>query len=317
MKTYLYYPGCSLQGTAMEYDCSTRALMAALGAELTELPDWTCCGASAAESVGFWLSHALPARNLALAQSHNPNADLLVPCSACYLNLKKTAEILRQKDAAAKLNAILGAEGLQTDGKTLVRHLLDVLATDAGAAEIAARVERPLRGLKVAPYYGCQCLRPYAVFDDPDDPRSMEPLLESAGASIFRWDMGAACCGASLVTTKPEVGLHHVTGILEAARGADAVATVCPMCQMNLEAFQAKLSRRARANLRIPVFYLPQLLGLALGLPAEALGIEKNLSVTADFLRSMRTGSLFPDNPTEDEVSSLHSMNAVKAQGSQ
>lgn len=285
MKTYLYYPGCSLEGTAPEYDWATRALMAALEIELAELSDWTCCGAGAAESVSYWLAHALPARNLALAEAQNPEAVLLAPCSACYLNLKRTAQVFQQQgDTARKLNAILGEEGLQVQGKMRVCHLLEVLAIDVGAPEISARVKRPLRGMKVAPYYGCQCLRPFAVFDEPEAPRSMEPLLEGAGAEVFPWSMGGVCCGASLTTTKPEVGLRHVMGLLEAAQGASLMVTVCPMCHMNLEAFQTKLSRQCRADLHLPILYLPQLLGLALGLPGEALGLGKNLSIAADFL---------------------------------
>jgi len=253
-----------------------------MGAEITELADWNCCGASAAEAQSRLLALALPARNLAIAEKMGIARDLLVPCSACYLNLRKVTEkIRREPDLLAELNTVLSADGLQLSGGVRVRHLLDVVATDLGAHALRARVTRPLKGLTIAPYYGCQCLRPYKVFDDPEAPQSMSPLIEAAGAAVHPWQMGARCCSASLMTAKPEVGIALVADILTAARGADAIATVCPMCQMNLEAFQAKASRFAGENLAISVLYLPQLLGLAMGLSESEVGLGFNLALTA------------------------------------
>lgn len=279
---YLYYPGCSLEASASEYDRSSRAFLTAMGAEITELGDWNCCGASAAEAQSRLLALALPARNLAIAEKMGIARDLLVPCSACYLNLRKVTEkIRREPDLLAELNTVLSADGLHLSGGVRVRHLLDVVATDLGAQALRARVSRPLKGLTIAPYYGCQCLRPYKVFDDPEAPQSMSPLIEAAGAAVHPWQMGARCCSASLMTAKPEVGIALVADILTAARGADAIATVCPMCQMNLEAFQAKASRFAGENLAISVLYLPQLLGLAMGLSESEVGLGFNLALTA------------------------------------
>jgi heterodisulfide reductase subunit B len=285
---YHYYPGCSLEGTAREYDQSTRALLAALDVQLTDIEEWTCCGASAAEATSALLSLALPARNLALAERAADAMDVLVPCSACYLNLKTVAEKVRS-DAplAAQINSVLGAEQLHLAGRLRVRHLLDVLATDVGPAAIHAKVARPLNGLRIAPYYGCQCLRPYADFDDPERPVSMEPLIRAAGAEVFPWHMGGRCCGASHMNTQREVGAALVAGILEAGRGADAIATVCPMCQMNLEAFQGLVGRTAGQDLHISVLYLPQLIGLALGLDAGALGLDLNLALQGEVKRKL------------------------------
>lgn len=279
---YFYYPGCSLEGTAREYNASTRAVMGAVGAELMELEDWTCCGASAGDTASGLLAMVLPARNLALAERTGIAADLLVPCSACYLNLKKVEEHARGDERlAAKINQVLSEEGLAYNGKIKVRHLLDVLVGDVGPDRIAPLVQHPLSGLRVAPYYGCQCLRPYRVFDDPEQPRSMEPLIQSLGAEVHQWSMGARCCGAGLMTTKNDVALELVGQLLLAARGADCIVTVCPMCQMNLEAFQKRVSGIHGEDLSISVLYLPQLMGVALGLPAEALQLELNLAFTA------------------------------------
>lgn len=277
---YLYYPGCSLQGSAREYDISTRAVLAALDVELVDIADWTCCGASAAEASSGLLALALPARVLALAEAMNTGTDILVPCSACYLNLKKVVEKVRKEpETLARINTVLAEEKLVLKGEIAVRHLLDVLAKDLGGDRLAAKIRRYLRGITVAPYYGCQCLRPYAVFDDPEKPVSMEPLIAATGAVVHPWTMGAVCCGASHMNTKMAVGIALVTGILRAAKGADVIVTVCPMCQMNLEAYQRQVSAAGGEDLSVSILYLPQLLGLAMGLDEGALGVGLNLAL--------------------------------------
>jgi len=283
---YQYYPGCSLEGTALEYHLSTVALMQSLGVELLEIEDWTCCGASAAHAVSRLLALALPARNLAIAEQNQDVTDILVPCSACYLNLRRVEEEIKADyDMLHRLNDVLAGDHLQLAGTKRVRHLLGVLSQDIGPQEILKLRHRDLNGMRIAPYYGCQCLRPYVAFDDPESPRSMTALIEATGATIHRWRMGATCCGASHVTTDREVGLELVAAILEGAAGADAIVTVCPMCQMNLEGFQRKLSRARGKDLRVSVLYLPQLLGLSLGVPPGDLRMDLNLSPMEEFRR--------------------------------
>ena len=286
---YLYYPGCSLEGTAIEYNLSTLCIMNTMGVELVEIDDWTCCGASAAEATSELLSLALPARNLAIAEKMEDVDEILVPCSACYLNLKKVEEKTRKDGRLMDtLNAILADENLRLQGRIVVRHLLDVIANDLGAQKIQSLVKHPLRGLSIAPYYGCQCLRPYTVFDDPEVPRTMEPIIEAAGAEVHDWDMGATCCGASHMNTRMDVGMELVAHILEGAKGADAIVTVCPMCQMNLEAHQRKISHRRHAELNTTILYLPQLLGLAFGISEEELGLNLNLSASDAFFEKIQ-----------------------------
>lgn len=286
---YLYYPGCSLEGTALEYNLSTQAFMTSAGADLLEIEDWICCGASAAEPTSRLLSLALPAMNLAIAEktqieNRNGNLDILVPCSACYINLKRVEETARKDSALLKkINQVLDIEGLRFHGNIRVRHLLDIVSRDIGPEAVHSRLKKPLKGLSVAPYYGCQCLRPFIVFDDPEAPRSMEPILAATGASIHSWDMGGTCCGASHMTTKPDVGLELVAAILKEAKGADVIVTVCPMCQMNLEAYQKKISQKYKENLGISILYLPQLLGMALGLSESDVRLDLNLSITDSF----------------------------------
>lgn len=281
---YLYYPGCSLEGTALEYNSSTRIFMQELGAELIELEDWTCCGASAAEATSYLLSLALPALVLAKAENMDGVKEILVPCSACYLNLKKVEEKIRKdQELLDQINIVLAEENLILNGRMKVRHLLDVVANDVGSKNIFTRLKKPLTNFIVAPYYGCQCLRPYSIFDDPEDPRSMEGVIKASGANIHQWNMGGRCCGASHMTTKPEVALELVAAILKAARGADAIVTVCPMCQMNLEAYQKKISGMCKEDLSMPILYLPQFLGLALGLSEQDVRLDMNLSITKAF----------------------------------
>ncbi len=275
---YIYYPGCSLTGTALEYDLSVRALMAYLGAQLLDIEDWTCCGATAAQAVDFSLALALAARNLALAEKigskdeTGKNLAVLVPCSACYLNLKQV-EVNLEKDKIIKnqANVMLAPENLGISGSLRVRHLLDVLSRDVDIDGLAGAVSQndEMEHLTVAPYYGCQCLRPFSVFDNPESPKSMDRLILATGAKPLDWDMGGQCCGASTATTKPGVGTKLVNRILDAAHGADCIVTVCPMCQMNLEAF---------GRGKIPVLYLPQFLGAALGIDHGLLGLDLNLT---------------------------------------
>jgi len=287
---YFYYPGCSLTATAKEYDLSARAVMAAAGATLTDIEGWTCCGASAAAPISHLLSLSLSARNVALAEKVDDQGQILVPCSACYLNLKKAREALRNDPGQrTAINEALSAVDLAAKGTVQVRHLLDVLSSDIGERQLAPLIKRPLDGLTVAPYYGCQCLRPFVEFDDPERPTTMEPLLEATGANVLHWDMGARCCGASLVSTQPEAGLERVCAILKAAKGADLIVTVCPMCQISLDGWQSKASHLAGEDLSMTVLYLPQLLGLAMGIDEKALGLEFNLAVSDNFREKMRS----------------------------
>jgi heterodisulfide reductase subunit B len=294
---YAYYPGCSLQENAREFDVSVRAVMERLGVELVEIPDWTCCGASAAEPVSELMNYALPARNLALAEKELSGLDVLAPCSACYLNLLKVnREVVGDKVLHGRVNAALDACGLAYEGRVRVRHILDVLVNDIGLEAVAGAVQGDLNGMRVAPYYGCQILRPYEVFDDPRRPVTMDSVLGAMGAEVHEWEMGARCCGASLMVTHPEVAMHSVEAILGAAGGADAIATVCPLCQMNLEAYQ---NESAAGGHHVPVLYLTQLMGLAFGLEEPAVQLDKNLSLSGSTRAGIRARAWLHEQPGE------------------
>jgi heterodisulfide reductase subunit B len=279
---YLFYPGCSAEGSAFEYKVSTLRVLEALGAEVEELDDWTCCGASAASVQSDLLGLVLPARNLALAEQAADGTDVIAVCSACYTNLRRTSEAVGEEASLlSTVNKALDVEGLTFDNTVKTRHLMDVLASDFAPEEIAARVERPLTGLTVAPYYGCQTVRPFSPYDDNEKPTSMVAILEALGAEVHRHNRTAACCGTSLLMTKPKVGYHMAGEILAACDPADCVATVCPMCHMNLDSYQDKASRVMRQQLDVPILFLPQLMGLAFGIPPADMLLERHV-VSAD-----------------------------------
>ena len=276
---YLYYPGCSLQSAGRPYDESLRAVFRVLGVPLKELEDWNCCGATMYMSVDEPTSLAISARNLALAE-RNGGANLVAPCSACYTVLLKTNRFLRDSpELKAKVDRILGEVGLSCKLAVKVRHPLDVLVNDVGIETIAQAARSSLGGLPFAPYYGCQIVRPERGFDDPEYPTTMDALLERLGAKAVYFPMKTRCCGGMLMTTFPDVSLQLVKELLECAtqNGGRCVVTTCPLCQVNLEAYQKRINRKFGTAFDVPVLVFTQLLGLALGCPEEELGLQRNL----------------------------------------
>ena len=273
---YTYFPGCSLESTAYDYDASARAVMQALGHKLEELPDWNCCGATGADVVSHLLSIALPARNLAKAQQMGDQ--IVTTFSSCYLNLfRVNSHLAADPELQHELDIVLGEVGLQYRGGVRVRHLLELLVTDTGINAIARRVRRRLEGIRVAPYYGCLVVRPYAEFDGPDLPTSMDRLLAALGASVVPYVMKTRCCGGVLMTTQKNIALKLVSDVLDPIRDVDCVVTVCPLCQLNLEAYQREVGGHLGARVNIPILYFTQLMGLAFGLPETDLKLKASL----------------------------------------
>lgn len=279
---YAYFPGCSLTVSNKPYDTSVRSLMAALCAPIEELHDWNCCGATAYMSVRETRAFVISARNLALTERAH-HEQLLTACSACYTTLNKTNHYLAENEPLrVKVRGALGAAGLSYSGGVRVRHVLDVLVNDIGKEAIQAKVTRPLEGLKIAPYYGCQITRPYSTFDDPERPDAMDHLLSWVGAQPVDYSLKTSCCGGMLMTTSPAVALGLVKSLLAnaTAKGADLIATACPLCQINLEAYQGKVNNTYGTNYTVPVAYFTQVVGLAVGLQPSSLGLGKELVPT-------------------------------------
>ncbi len=281
---YTYYPGCSLSATGHAYDASTRAISGKLGLNLIELDDWNCCGATAYMSVEELTSMSLSARNLAMAEKFG--RDVVAPCSACYTVLRKTHEYMSEyPELREKVNLALNAGGLKYDCSLRVRHLLQVLVEDVGYEKLREATVRPLSGLKLACYYGCQIVRPKGAFDDPEHPQTLDKLVEAIGATPTHFPYKAKCCGGTLMWTKSDAGLELTKNILTSAVqfGADAVVTTCPLCQTNLEVYQGKIRRKFNADVDIPIVYFTQLIGLALGIDPKTLELDK-LAVSTDRL---------------------------------
>ena len=288
--SYSYYPGCSAAGTGRPYEESLLAVFETLGTGLDALDDWNCCGATAYPSTDLEKGFALSARNLALAEDARPGeeaVDLVAPCAGCYRALLKTERMLRDGGAeAARVGGALRAIGLDYEGRARPRHPLDVLVNEVGLDRIEDAVVRPLEGLRVACYYGCLLVRPYATFDDERDPTSLERLMQALGAETVDWPHRTRCCGGScycggpIVGALPEATLRKSFELLAdaKARGANVVVSVCPLCQFNLEAFQGQISRTFHEPIELTVAYFTQLVGLALGLPERTLGIQRMLN---------------------------------------
>ncbi|GFN23607.1 MAG: CoB--CoM heterodisulfide reductase iron-sulfur subunit B family protein [Thermoanaerobacteraceae bacterium] len=263
-----YYPGCSLQSTASEYGASTEAVLEALGITVKELPDWNCCGATSGHAVYPDLHQALSFRNLVIAEGEG--LDLVVPCAACYNALRSTQEALAGGGPEARrlkeeMEDLLGR---QYQGKVRVLHILEFLAREEVGELISARMRIPLSGLKLAAYYGCLLTRPPRTVSfetNPEQPRLMDTLLARLGSQPVSWSHKTECCGASLSIPAPEIVYNLVGKIIQAARraGADAIVTACPLCQTNLDGRQPE-------GEKIPVFFLTELVGVALGLTPHA-----------------------------------------------
>jgi heterodisulfide reductase subunit B len=273
---YSYFPGCSLKGLGCAYEESLLPVMKHLGVELREIDDWNCCGATAYMAVDEAKACVLAARNLALAEKQG-NRPVMAPCAACYLVLNKTKHYFQDYPQMKNtVDRALAAVNLRYSGDTPVKHPLDVLINDVGLEAVKQKVTRPLKGLKVAPYYGCQIVRPYSTFDDQYNPTTMDRLLEALGATVVRYPLKTRCCGGSLTGTLPEPGLLCTFILLKEAikRGADVIATVCPLCQFNLDGYHAAIEAKWEP-VRIPTVYFSQLMGLAFGLPANQLGLNR------------------------------------------
>ena len=283
MAAYAYFPGCSLNGLGKPYDESMRAVFAHLGLQLNEIPDWNCCGATYYMSINENEAVALATRNLALAEPMQQ--DVVAPCSACYLVLCKAQHVLHDYPAVAeKVRKGLAAAGLSYGGRVAVRHPLDILMNDVGPQAIKAMVTAPLAGYRVAPYYGCQIVRPYGGFDDPLRPVLLDRLMALLGAEVIDYPVKARCCGGSLMGTIEDIGLRLNYLLIKEAKvkGANVLATVCPLCQYNLEAYQGPMRRTFKdPACDLPIVYFTQLLGLAFGLAPKALGLQRNFVTAA------------------------------------
>ncbi len=278
-----YYQGCSLEGLAHEYDLSTRAVCEALGVELVEIPDWSCCGSTPAHSLDPLLSAALAGRNLAIAARQQCRV-VMSPCPGCLKSLKGALEVHEDPAQRAAFLQLLGRE---LDGEMEAISLLQLLYERVGMEALREKVQRSLAGHVLVPYYGCLLTRPPATarFDDPENPISMDRLIEATGATVPDFPYKTECCGATYGVTRNEIVGRLSGRILDMAvrLGAEAIVVACPLCQQNLDLRQTQVDRYWKRSFHLPVVYITQVIGLALGIDPKALGLDK-LFVSAECL---------------------------------
>ena len=284
MKDYLLYPGCSMEASARAYSDSLKAVSGPMGLNLKEIDDWNCCGATEYVGLSTTPAYALIARNLAIAaQDESGTRTLVAPCSACYLNLAKADHHMSEKPAfGSKVNEALAAGGLSyVPGSLEIRHLLDVIVYDIGLKAVEKLVVQPLTGLRIAPYLGCMVPRPdYSNrWSDHDRPVELDMLLKSLGAEVVNYPLSTECCGGHMAQIGPEMGFEMVRRLIAAADKleADAMVTICPMCQLNLDGFQGETNRFFNTNYHMPVLFFTQLMGLAFGINPRELGFGAEL----------------------------------------
>lgn len=286
---YAYYPGCSLHSTGAEYDVSFRKVAEKLGIELTEVPDWICCGTSPAHGTSHLLSIALPVKNLSLVETMGQ--DVAVPCAACYSRFKFAAyEMDHDHKLAEDVKEVIGSS---FQNKVKILHPLEIFsqtATEALKNNVKASVrEKPL---KVVCYYGCLLTRPPKVmqFDDVEYPMTMDKVLGSVGYQILDWSYKTDCCGASFALSETDAVLNLTQKILKNAKevGADAIAVACPLCHSNLDTRQTDINAKYNTDYNIPIYYFTQLMGLAFGYSPKEMAVNKHL--TAAFSESRPAG---------------------------
>ena len=272
-KRIAYYPGCSLHSSAIEFGMSIEAVAPKLGLELVEPEGWVCCGTSPAHSTDHFLATVLPMKNLALIQKLGLK-EVTVPCAACYSRFKCAIYDV-QHDPQLR-ERVLKETGY-ANGTIEVQHLLETLVRKVGTDKIAAQVVNPLQGLRVVSYYGCLITRPPQVTqaEHYEYPVLMDRVVEALGATSLHWSYKTYCCGGSLSLSELPLALEMSRRILEEAHavGAEAIVVACPLCHTNLDTRQEQIG----LPYRIPIIYITELMGVAFGLPAKELGLDRHL----------------------------------------
>lgn len=258
---FSYYPGCTLTGSAKELDESFRSSAERLGVTLREIPDWTCCGASSAHMVDHYLEAALPARDLMTAE--RLGNDVVAPCAGCHVRMKAASmRMVEEKELRDRF---------PFKGEIKILAGLDLFHMDAVLSRLKERVTKPLEGLRVVPYYGCLAVRPVEVVEpeDPENPMQMDHILEAMGAEVLSWPYKTDCCGGSLALTRTDLVMKLSRKLLDMAKvlEADAMVTMCPMCQANLDTRQADITKETGQVYHVPILYVTELIGVALQHP--------------------------------------------------
>ena len=281
-KSYSFYPGCSSQkaASASNYQVSVNSMCEVLDIELNEIPDWNCCSASIGYAGGGELPRlALSARNMALSEQAHPGQDIVATCAACWLATRETQECLHSDgDLMKETNEALAAAGLSVKADKKVRHMVEVLIEDFGYEELGKHVKRPLEGMKIAGYVGCQTNRPFGIDGESfENPKYLDKLVETMGAeSCENYEKKVSCCGGALAFSEPEKSQALIKDIIESAydNGADLIVTPCPVCQMNVEVYQDQINSKYGTKFKMPTVYYSTLMSVAYGKSGKEAGLD-------------------------------------------
>lgn len=280
-KSLSFYPGCSSQkgASSSNYLVSVNSMCDELDIELNVIPDWNCCAASIGYAEGGELPRmALSARNLALSEQHNPGQDVVATCAACWLATRETKERLKEDDVLMReTNEALAEAGLKVECNQEIKHMVEVLIEDFGYDELGSHVQKPLDGLKIAGYVGCQTNRPFGIEGESfENPMYLDKLTETLGAEpVEKYDKKVQCCGGALAFSEPEKSQAMIKDIIESAYdgGADMIVTPCPVCQMNVEVYQNHINQKYNTKFKMPVVYYSTLMSVAYGKSAKEAGL--------------------------------------------
>ncbi|WP_456417864.1 CoB--CoM heterodisulfide reductase iron-sulfur subunit B family protein [Thiolapillus sp.] len=284
-REYSYYPGCSSQKGASSSNLmkSVDTMCEELDIQLNEIPDWNCCSASIGYASGSELPRlTLSARNIALSEEHNKNQEIVATCAACWLATKEAAERLKEDESMfAEANQALAEAGLKLQNTTPIKHMAEVIVEDIGIDSIKEGVKKPLEGIKIAGYVGCQTNRPFGIAGESfENPMYLDNLIEAVGAdAIPTYEKKVQCCGGALAFSEPEKSQEMIKGIIEAAydNEADMIATPCPLCQANVEIYQDQINEKYDTKFNIPVVYYSQLIAVAYGRSASDAALDGQL----------------------------------------
>lgn len=284
-REYSYYPGCSSQqgASSSNLDKSVQTLCEELDVKLNPIPDWNCCGASIGYAGGGELPRlTLSARNIALSEQHHPEQDIVATCAACWLNTREAQERINENPRLKEeTNIALQQVKLEYTGKKNIRHMVEVLIEDIGYEALGNKVSKPLEGLKVAGYVGCQTNRPFGIDGESfENPMYLDKMVETLGGeALSSYDKKVACCSGALMFSEPEKGQALVKDIIESAydHGAEVIATPCPLCQANVEIYQDEINARYNTNFNMPVMYYSQLMDVAFGRNAKDSALDGNI----------------------------------------
>lgn len=269
------YPGCSLNGGSREYKESVNAMAAAFGIQLEDIPDWNCCGATAAHNLNHELSLALPVRIMALAEQAGME-ELIVPCAACYNRLTITQHELNSHEELKRI--IEDIVGMPYKGTVNILNIIQFIQKYI-LDKLPGKINRTFN-YKVACYYGCLLVRPHGIlkFDRPEDPQTMDEVMKAIGAEPIDWAFKVECCGAGMSVARTDVVGKLSGNIMKDAvdRGAEAIIVACPMCHSNLDMRRPDINKAIGETIKTPVLYVTQAIGLAAGISPKELGLHRH-----------------------------------------